>query len=179
MKTLLKLLLVVIFVCSAFARAAHAQVMAPAPPQRPADTIDLAGPRAGMTVLSDGVRAALREERGIDLGPVISQFGWQKERRFLSSPNGFTGVTEFVLLVGGMDQGVLLPSFSWMVGARTAEGVEFAVGPNVTPAGIALAAAAGVTFRTGNLNIPINLAAVPSKDGLRVSFLLGFNSRRR
>lgn len=143
-----------------------------------AQTIDLAGPRVGMTLLGPDARARLRDERGIELGPVISQFGWQKERRFLSNPAGFTGVTEFVLLFGGMDQGVVLPSFNWMVGARTAEGIEFAVGPNVTPAGIALAAAAGVTFRTGNLNIPINLAAVPSKSGLRVSLLAGFNTRR-
>lgn len=131
-----------------------------------------------MTVLSDGVRAALRDQRGIDIGPMISQFGWQKERRFLSSPSGFTGVTEFVLLVGGMDQGVLLPSVNWLVGARTAEGVEFAAGPNLTSAGVALAVATGVTFRTGNLNIPVNLAAVPSRNGLRLSFLVGFNSRR-
>jgi hypothetical protein len=179
MKALGKLFVVVVVVLAVFwSREARAQFMQPRPPLKPADTMDLAGPRLGMTFLSPGVRARLRDGFSKDVGPVISQFGWQKERRFLSSPNGFTGVTEFVLLVGGVDQGVLLPSFNWMVGARTAEGLEFAVGPNLTPAGIALAAAAGVTFRTGNLNIPVNLAAVPSRDGLRVSFLVGFNSRR-
>lgn len=171
--------LIVAFVfASLFASAAHAQ-LAPLPPQRPAETIDLSGPRVGMTFLDSGVRAKLLEERRLDIGPVISQFGWQKERRFLSSPNGLTGVTEFVVLAGGLDQGVLIPSLNWLVGARTAEGLEFAVGPNVTPSGFALAAAAGVTFRTGNLNIPVNFAAVPSKNGLRFSMLAGFNSRKR
>lgn len=143
------------------------------------ETIDLSGPRLGITFLDTGIRDQYLAERGLDLGPVISQFGWQKERRFLSSKTGFTGVSEFVLLVGGMDQGVLLPSVNWLVGARTAEGLEFAVGPNLTPAGFALAAAAGVTLRSGNLNIPINVAMVPSKSGLRVSLLAGFNSRNR
>jgi hypothetical protein len=49
----------------------------------------------------------------------------------------------------------------------------------VTPAGVALAAAAGVTFRSGALNVPVNLAIVPSKSGVRVSVLTGFNMRRQ
>lgn len=145
--------------------------------QRPPDIINLSGPRLGMTVLDPGVREKLAD-LGADVGPVISQFGWQKEKKFLSSPDGFTGVTEFVFLLGGMDQGVVLPSFSWLVGARTAKGIEFAAGPNVTAAGISMAVAAGVTFQAGNLNIPVNLAIVPSKSGTRVSMLVGFNGRR-
>jgi hypothetical protein len=177
MKAVMTLSLAAVVVAVLAPRNAHAQILPP--PPKPAQTIDLAGPRVGMTFLSPEVRAKLREGLSTEVGPVISQFGWQKERRFMSSPTGFTGVTEFVFLLGGMDQGVVLPSFNWLVGARTAEGIEFAVGPNVTPAGVALAAAAGVTFRTGNLNIPINLAAVPAKTGLRVSLLAGFNTRRR
>lgn len=146
---------------------------------QPAETMSLAGPRFGVTFLSDSVRDKLRDDLSTEVGPVITQFGWQKEKRFMSSDTGFTGVTEFVLLFGGVDQGVVLPSFNWLVGMRSAEGLEFAVGPNLTPAGVALAAAAGVTFRTGNLNIPVNVAAVPSKTGLRVSLLAGFNVRKR
>ena len=146
--------------------------------QAPAQVINLEGPRFGATILTDDVRQRLQEERGIDLGPVISQFGWQKEKRFMSSPNGWTGVTEFVMLFGGVDQGVVLPSFNWLVGMRTATGVEFAAGPNLTPAGIGMVVAGGVTFQTGNLNIPVNLAFVPSRAGSRVSMLVGFNMRR-
>ena len=146
--------------------------------QRPPDTMNLEGPRVGVTFLSDGVRDTLAE-RGIDVGFAISQFGWQKEKRFLSSPSGWTGVTEFVLLAGGLDQGEFIPSANWLVGFRTGKGVEFAAGPNMTAAGFALAVAGGVTLTTGNLNIPINLAAVPSKSGMRISMLVGFNARRR
>jgi hypothetical protein len=147
--------------------------------QRPPDTVNLEGPRVGVTFLSDGVRERLRRGSSKEVGPAITQFGWQKEKRFLSSPDGFTGVTEFVALVGGMEQGVFLPSFNWLVGVRTADGVEFAAGPNVTPWGAGMAAAAGVTFRAGNLNIPLNFAAVRSRSGVRVSVLAGFNARRR
>jgi hypothetical protein len=172
-KGLIKSLLVVVGSMVVGSSEANAQMI-----QRPPQTISLAGPRLGATVLSDSVRSKLQEDMGIDVGPVISQFGWQKEKRFLSSPTGFTGVTEFVFLAGGLDQGVLLPSFNWLIGARTAQGVEFAAGPNLTPAGLAIAIAGGVTFQTGNLNIPVNLAVVPSRSGTRVSMLIGFNGRR-
>jgi hypothetical protein len=146
--------------------------------QAPPDTINLSGPRIGMTMLSPGVMEQLRADFGVEVGSVISQFGWQKEKRFLSTPSGFTGVTEFVFLVGGVDQGVILPSFNWLVGARTANGLEFAAGPNVTPAGLAMVIAGGMTFQTGNLNIPFNVAVVPSRHGARMSFLIGFNGRK-
>jgi hypothetical protein len=145
------------------------------PPQQPVATIDLSGPRVGVTVLSNSTRELLGSA---NIGPVISQFGWQKERRFLTGASGLTAVTELVLLAGGLDQGVLLPSASWLVGVRGSNGAEFAVGPNLSVGGAALAIAAGVTFRAGNLNFPVNVAAVPSRSGLRVSVLAGFNSRR-
>jgi hypothetical protein len=82
------------------------------------------------------------------------------------------------VLLGGLDQSVVLPSLSWMVGLRTREGAEFGIGPNITPAGAALAMAAGVTFRAGALNVPLNVAVVPAKSGTRVSVLSGFTLRR-
>jgi hypothetical protein len=73
----------------------------------------------------------------------------------------------------------VLPSLTWLVGLRGRRGAEFGVGPNVTPAGTALALAGGVTLRAGSLNLPVNLALVPSKSGIRVSVLCGFNTRKR
>ena len=144
----------------------------------PARTVSLSGPRFGVTMLGDGVVAKLKE-RDIDVTPVVSQFGWQFEKQFFSSQSGVTAVTELVGLIGGLEQSVALPSVSWMVGVRTRDGAEFGIGPNVTPAGTALAIAAGITFRAGVLNVPVNLAVVPSKAGVRVSVLSGFNLRGR
>jgi hypothetical protein len=141
-------------------------------------TVNLSGPRFGMTALSTGVVEELHE-RSIDVSSNISQFGWQFERQFYTRDSGVAAVNEWVVLLGGLDQGVVLPSLSWLVGLRTREGAEFGIGPNITPAGVALAVAAGVTFRAGNLNVPMNVAVVPSKAGTRISVLTGFNMRRR
>ena len=43
------------------------------------------------------------------------------------------------MLLGGLEQGLAIPSLNWMVGLRTSEGAEFGIGPNLTPAGAALA----------------------------------------
>jgi hypothetical protein len=143
-------------------------------------TVSLSGPRFGLTLLPQGAVDKLKTDHGIEVAPNISQFGWQFEKQFYSKrEGGVTAVTEFVVLAGGMDQGVVLPSLSWLVGLRTREGAEFGIGPNVTPAGAALAIAAGMTFRAGALNVPLNVAVVPSKTGTRISLLSGFSLRNR
>jgi hypothetical protein len=165
-------------VFTAFAVPAMAQdvnVINPPPPVR---TVNLSGPRFGFTSLSDGIVQKL-QERDITVRPAISQFGWQFEKEFFSKTGGLAAVNEFVVLAGGLEQGVVLPSVSWLVGVRSPTGVEFGMGPNVTPAGVALALAGGVTFRSGALNVPVTFAVVPSKDGMRVSMLTGFNMRGR
>jgi hypothetical protein len=143
-----------------------------------APTRSLSGPRFGVTFLSDGIRHKLKDDAGLSAGPMVSQFGWQFEKRFYTTLDGPTAMSEWVLLLGGLDQGVALPSLSWMIGMRTRRGAEVGIGPNLTPLGAALAVAAGVTFRAGALNIPLNLAVVPSQSGIRVSVLAGFNTRK-
>jgi hypothetical protein len=144
----------------------------------PARVADLAGPRFGGTFLSSGVVDKLRTVDNIHVAPMISQFGWQLEKQFYNGGNGVAALTEAVVLVGGLEQGYVLPSMSWLVGVRTHEGTEFGIGPNITPVGIGLALAAGKTFRAGVLNVPVNVAVVPSKSGVRVSMLTGFSFRR-
>ena len=143
-----------------------------------AKTADLSGPRFGLTLLGEGVVQQLATERDIHIGPHISQFGWQFEKQFYTKDSGVTMVTEWVGLIGGLEQNVALPSLSWLVGVRTRDGAEFGIGPNVTPAGTAIVFATGMTFRTGALNIPVNVAVVPSKSGTRVTLLSGFSLRR-
>jgi hypothetical protein len=143
-----------------------------------AKAASLSGPRMGVTFLSDGIVGKLKDDASLNISPVVTQFGWQFEKQFYSTENGPTAVTEWVVLVGGLEQGVVLPSVSWLVGMRTMKGAEFGIGPNLTPVGAALAIAAGMTFRAGALNVPVNVAVVPSKSGVRVSLLAGFNTRR-
>ena len=171
-----KTVLALALMFAACAAPAYAQSGTQAPP--PARTLELSGPRFGVTMLSQGVIDTLKKERNITIGSTISQFGWQFEKQFYSKAGGVTALNEWVALLGGLDQGVAIPSLSWLIGLRTKEGAEFGVGPNVTPAGVALVVSAGVTFKAGIMNVPMNFAVVPSKSGTRVSVLTGFTLRR-
>jgi hypothetical protein len=169
--------LMLLFATSAAPVAAQTTTNVTLPPP-PVKTVSLSGPRFGFTALSDGVVAKL-QERSIDVRSGITQFGWQFEKQFYSNTGGVAAVNEWVFLLGGLEQGVALPSLTWMVGLRSAGGAEFGLGPNITPAGVALAVAGGVTFRSGALNVPVTFAVVPSRAGMRVSMLTGFNMRGR
>ena len=138
----------------------------------------LAGPRVGVTMVQAGSLASIlrkdvsffsddiREEwtgSTGKYGAVMSQYGWQWESRFADGGE-VTGIVEWIALVGGMEKGMFLPSVSSMVGVRTAKGIEFAVGPNLSLGGIAMVIGAGYNFKFGKLNLPVNIAYVPSMD---------------
>jgi hypothetical protein len=160
----------------AAATPALAQVAQPLPPPY-AREINLSGPRFGFTMLSEGNIAALKEKK-ITLRPLVSQFGWQFERAFYAKGNGTQVLSEWIPLLSGLDQGYALPSLNWLAGIRSAGGAEFGIGPNISPAGVGLVVAAGVTVRSGALNVPLNFALVSSKSGPRVTIMTGFNLRR-
>ena len=160
---------------------AAAIVTEPLAAQQPRDLtreVSRAGPRFGVTWLGGTIVDTLKTKYSIDVAPVITQFGWQFERQFASLENGPVALNEWVLLVGGLDQGAFLPSLTWLVGIRTPGNFEVGVGPNVTPAGVALAISSGITFRVGALAVPLNMAIVPSRFGVRSSILTGFNIYR-
>ena len=136
----------------------------------------LAGPRVGVTMITSGSLASIirgdvpffsddvsKEWTGSTgkYGAAISQYGWQWESRFADGGD-ITGIVEWIVLVGGMEKGMFLPSASSMVGLRTAKGIEFAVGPNLSLGGIAMVFGAGYNFKFGKLNVPVNIAYVPS-----------------
>ena len=136
----------------------------------------LAGPRVGVTMVQAGSLASIlrkdvslfsddiREEWTGSIGKngaVMSQYGWQWESRFLDGGD-VVGLVEWIALVGGMEKGMFLPSVSSMVGLRTASGFEFAAGPNLSLGGIAMVIGIGKTLKFGKLNVPVNIAYVPS-----------------
>jgi hypothetical protein len=152
-----------------------ASAQAPADSRVPDRTqnIRLSGPRVGLTFLQQEFRDSLRAH-DIEVSSVITQFGWQFENQFLGKPGGLAAVNEWIVLIGGLDQGAFLPSVSWIVGVRGQGGAEIGVGPNISAAGVGLVAAAGITYRSSTMNIPLNFAVVPAKTGPRVSIITGF-----
>ena len=168
----------------------------------------LAGPRVGVTMITPGYLASLvrgdmpffsdevREEwigSTGKYGAAISQYGWQWESRFADGGD-ITGIVEWIALVGGMENGMLLPSVSSMVGLRNSKGIEFTLGPELSLGGIAMLIGAGYNFKFGELNVPVSITYVPSQNrtyypslsnsifnpithptGGRISVMLGFN----
>jgi hypothetical protein len=150
----------------------------PAQPAEPpaVQPIRLAGPRIGATFIGPGeARDNLQNRLGAQ--PFITQFGWQFETRFFTLSDGSTGVFEFIPLVGGLEQGLFLPSASALVGFRGPEGLEFGFGPNLSLAGPGVVFALGVNFKSQEINFPVNFAVVASPSGARISLLIGFNVR--
>lgn len=162
----------------------------------------LGGPRTGITILSSEAAKKINEtfgeqtctyppynpetytypeptcsyEERLSTGfPVVTQFGWQFERRMFQAESGLTGVTEWVVLVGGAERGLLLPSATFLAGIRAPSGLEIGVGPNISLSGAAYAVTVGMNNEIGEVNIPINVAAVLGQDGPRMSLLVGFN----
>lgn len=134
------------------------------------------GPRYGAIWLSpallDSISTRIDNQK---INSTMSLFGWEFQRELLQNPTGAAPVASLVIGVAGLDQGLVLPSASWIVGIRTREDIEIGIGPNLSLAGAALALTAGITMHSGELNIPINLAYVSSRLGTRVSVSTGFN----
>lgn len=165
------------------------------------------GPRIGFTYIAPGTSADYLEKQGKQ--PVITQFGWQFEGRIFTVDGGLSGIVEFIPLIGGFEQGMIIPSASLMIGLRggVKHSFEFAMGPNfsVVPnylghknASVGLVVAAGTSFIRNNINFPVNIAFIPSvgskesvlntdgtrtdkifQTGWRLSLVVGFNSRKK
>jgi len=153
------------------ASPATAEIYPPVQPE-----IKLGGPRLGFTIIGGAQANRLHDE--FDINPFLTQFGWQFESRMFTTAGGLSGLVELVPLVGGLEQGRFVPSISGILGLRKAGGFEFGVGPNLSLAGVGLVFAAGTNFTSQGINFPVNVALVPGSDGVRVSLLFGFNSRK-
>jgi hypothetical protein len=136
-----------------------------------------AGPRFGIAYLTRGSETARTENKSFS--PLTSLFGWQFEYPFDFGPNApVTVMTELVVLVGGLEQSVPLPSATWLIGLRQPNGVEFGIGPTLTGSGTQVAFALGITHHYGSANVPINFAVAPARKGVSLSVTAGFNLRR-
>jgi len=168
----------------------------------------LAGPRLGFTFISPGPIADFLHD-GFDFdeddqygstgAAFTTLYGWQWESRFADGGGEIVGIVEWIVLVGGMEKGMFLPSASSIIGARMDNGLEFGVGPNLSLSGIGMVFGVGYNFKSGNLNLPINISVIPGKSmegtaynfndatqineetnyeyntGTRVAITLGFN----
>tara|TARA_R110001592_G_scaffold5254_2_gene28902 strand:- start:464 stop:1051 length:588 start_codon:yes stop_codon:yes gene_type:complete len=133
----------------------------------------LAGPRLGFTFISAGPIADVLndgfdfdgedEQHGSTGSAFTTLYGWQWESRFADGGGEIVGIVEWIVLVGGMEKGMFLPSASSIIGARMDNGLEFGVGPNLSLSGIGMVFGVGYNFKSGNLNLPVNISVIPGR----------------
>jgi len=154
----------------------------------------LQGPRIGVTLVTPGWSADIineglsadeepNYESGSSGSAFVTQYGWQWESRFADGEK-VIGIVEWIALISGIEKGLFLPSVSSLVGLRSDAGIEFAAGPNISLSGFSMVISTGYNFKFGDLNVPVNIAFVPSKSGAwgndnatgaRISLMAGFN----
>lgn len=151
-----------------------------------AQTDKLSGPRIGFTFIGAGPVADFINTKDIDAldnagffgeegNAFLTQYGWQWETRFADG-HDITGLVEWIVLVGGMEKGLFLPSVSSLVGVRTSSNLEFAFGPNLSLSGIGAVLAVGYNFKIGEINLPMNIAFRPGINKTRSFDELIFDS---
>lgn len=94
------------------------------------------GPRMGFiffTGTNATILQAQKSSGGFESGyPAMFQFGYQFEKQYLNEGN-FQALFEFVPNISGIDQGRLIPSFTFLNGLRNnRNGWEFGIGPNIS-----------------------------------------------
>jgi hypothetical protein len=154
----------------------------PGPDQDPHQRgLKLGGPRFGVSYsngpgFDDLVKEVHQTKPDATVNSMMTQFGWQMEYRMFRTDQGVTALTEVIPLVGGLDQGLALPSLTWLVGLRSADGFELGVGPDLGIGGVSMMIGAGYTVDMGGLNIPINLAVGEgAKNTTSTCLSVGFN----
>ena len=91
-------------------------------------------------------------------------------------------------LIGGLDQNLAAPGFTFLMGLRVAPGIEFGAGPNIlfdvselgedkpeakSVVKTAFVLGIGMSLPAGRFNFPINIAFTPSSTGLRTTIITG------
>jgi hypothetical protein len=155
----------------------------------------LDGPRFGMSFFTgptaDRFMASKSKGGYNGVYPGVWMFGYQFEKQYLNTGD-LQVLFEFIPMINGLDQGLFMPSFILLHGIRSNNtGLEFAFGPSVRiynadknsmldsrgdlSLGSDFVFALGRSFKSGKMNIPINIFVVPNKNGVRAGFSFGFN----
>lgn len=208
------------------------------PVESPKNTLRLNGPRMGFASTLGKAGEILsspdKSKGGFDMFPVNFQFGWQQEVQYINSGN-FQALIENIFLIGGLESGKFVPSYTPLLGFRFGKGAwEFGFGPTFrlvqkangfydtkgymggdkgdwylenqwnsgdsivgkpkanpysiesrldsrgsTELSTGLVIAVGKTFRSGYLNIPVNIYFAPRKDGSTIGAMIGFNIQKK
>jgi len=153
------------------------------------------GPRVGVTWVAtsrqdfDAAIQGVFPDPDREYFPIFTQFGFNLEQRIRLGNTQSHFAFQEVLILGGLDQNIIMPSLSLMIGFRSRIGLEFGLGPNVSlkrsPEGpgvdLSVAYSLGWTFFFEDVFVPVDVAVMPTpSDGkARITLLTGFNFKKR
>ena len=160
-------------------------------------TIVAEGPRMGFGFVTGNnaqILAKPLEEGGFNQQiPMMSQFGYQFEKSYITTGN-WQALAEFIPLVSGLESNRFVPNITLLNGLRNNNsGWEFAFGPTIDVTrtvdgqldsrgtfgvSTALVFSVGKTVKSGEMNFPINAYLIPPKDGtsFRFGLSMGWNA---
>ena len=165
-------------------------------------TLIAEGPRMGFGFVVGDNAAILAKpaaEGGFDQKiPLMSQFGYQFEKAYITTGN-WQALAEVIPLISGLESNRLVPNLTILNGLRSNNsGWEFAFGPtiDVTKAdpvtgqldsrgvykmSTALVFSVGKTIQSGEMNFPVNMYFIPPKDGssYRFGISMGWNAAKK
>ena len=119
------------------------------------------------------------------MNPGLTQFGLNVERRIQLGTTDSHFVFQEILVIGGLDQNLVMPSLNTLIGFRSHAGLEIGLGPNLSLAvvdgrpslAVSVLYAIGWTFSFSDVHVPVNVAIVPTPRGgnPRLTVITGFN----
>ncbi len=89
--------------------------------------------------------------------PFYTLFGAILEQRILLGETQSHFAIQELVLIGGLEQSIVIPIAALMIGFRGASGFEFGVGPIVSLTGIGVICAVGWTFSYKGVFVPVDL----------------------
>lgn len=146
------------------------------------EPLRLSGPRIGLSFvpnIKDFGLAELIGDSTFNPSPFVTQFGWQFEWKYFETSGGSAGLFEVIPMVGGLDQGLVIPSINFIAGFRSGGGFEVGAGPNFSLLSTGFSLATGYAFKSEHMYFPINFAMTKSRDGIRYTMVFGFSKRSR
>jgi hypothetical protein len=148
------------------------------------DNVDMVfGPRVGFTYIFIDAEAYTDEIHEIPIFdgesyvPFMSQFGISFEQRIRLGTTKSHFAFQEVVVVGGIDQSVAIPTIALLLGYRSEIGLEFGLGPKWSLSGFSVVYAAGWTFNYQEVYVPVDIVFVPdiASGHHSVSLYTGFN----
>jgi hypothetical protein len=152
---------------------------------QPDQFLFIVGPRIGVSYV---ITSSLEFTEGISniysngsYVPVMTIFGLAIEQRIILGQTNSHFAFQEMLMVGGLEQSIALPSLTFLIGYRDASGFEIGTGPTISFSGLGVIVAIGWTIESKGVFVPVDVSVVLPSNQRPTSIALttGFNFLRR